>query len=103
MAEADLTTTEKEKLDISMKYGSILAGYLPAEVRKMIGENLVTYCQGHKEQINKCVDSLIEIATSRTSSKEKEVDTKQVIYDFFNVQVKYDPSLLTDLIKVKRR
>lgn len=103
LAEADFTTAQKEKLDITMKYGSILAGYLPAEVRKMIGENLVTYCQGHSEQINECIGQLLEIATSKTSPSEKESDVKQTMYDFFGVSVKYDPSLLTDLIKVKRR
>lgn len=103
IAQADLTTLEKERLDITMKYGSILAGYLPAEVRKMIGENLVTYCNGHREQIGECVSQLMEIATSKTSPQEKENDVKQTMYDFFGVTVKYDPSLLTNLIKVKER
>lgn len=55
LADADLSNLEKRKLEIGMKYGYVLASYLPAEAREFIGNNIVSWIKDNEEEIVKFV------------------------------------------------
>lgn len=55
LADADLSNLEKRKLEIGMKYGYVLASYLPAEAREFVGNNIISWIKDNEETITKFV------------------------------------------------
>ena len=51
IADSDLSNSEKVKLEQQMKYGYLIASYLPMDAREFAYDNIVTWVHDHEDDI----------------------------------------------------
>lgn len=75
LADSDLAHSEKVKLEQQMKYGYLIASYLPMEAREFAYDNIVTWVHDHEEEIK-----------SFLTNPESMVNPGKVVKLLFNIE-----------------